>query len=152
MYLRKRGWGIIPIYEKDMKAMKGPRVFPRIGLDSIIAPDMQAYKDDKVCWIEAKRKSCFAWNYTHKAWVTGIDKKYFSHYQEIEKETPWKVWIFFDHLEKAQPKGTPEGKESPYGMFYHSLKHLSENIHHTSEKWGSLGMVYWHHDTLLKCP
>lgn len=147
MIFRERGWGVIPVYEKTMDDGKGPRVFLKKGEESLIAPDMQVFKDKWVLWVEVKRKSSFSWSTRDLVWRTGIDKRHFDDYIEVNQKTPWKVHLFFIH-DSEYCSNAPRGKKSPTGIFYNSIDYLKDNISFASKSpktldYGKTGMVYW---------
>ena len=142
-WLIRQGYSVLPVYEKEMDSGKGPQLFT---LDrQLIAPDMLAFKDSDVRWIEAKTKTVFSWHRKTERWVTGIDLKHYRHYIEVALRSPWPVWLLFLH-EQAR---TNEGNGiCPTGLFGNELLCLADKENHQSDRWGNGGMVYWAHDTL----
>jgi hypothetical protein len=145
--ISKGGYSILPVYEKEQGEYKGPVLFT--SENSLVAPDMLAFRKENVCWIEAKHKSAFTWHRLTKKWVTGVDQHHFSDYCEIADLTDIPVWLLFLHR-PGTAKDTPEGIESPTGLFGHHVERLQKTIHHSSDKHGSHGMHYWNHETLIK--
>lgn len=145
-WLRKRGNGVIPAYDKIFDTGKGPQVF--LPSTELIAPDFLVFNDTGTLWIEAKTKSAFTWHRLTHRWVTGIDLKHYLHYQEIDKQTPWRAWLLFLHKAGNTAKDSPPG--CPTGLFGNSLKYLNKHENHRHENWGSSGMVYWDVSHLLK--
>jgi len=144
LYFRDKGYGVLPIYEKEISDGKGPALyFPDT---EIIGTDMLVFKKDIIYWIEAKHKNAFSWHRKTKRWVTGIDLKHYEHYQEIEKRTPFPVWLMFYH-DGGKAKDSPE--KSPAGLFGNDLKYLIKNENHRHQNWGKHGMVYWEKDKLI---
>lgn len=137
LWLRGRGWAVLPIYDIEIQTGKGPRLFAPGG--EWAAPDMLAYKANDVIWIEAKHKTAFSWHRLTNRWVTGIDLRHYDHYCAIEDSSPWPVWLMFLHR-GGQAKDSPP---SPAGLFGNRLKDLRQNENHRSDKWGKWGMVYW---------
>jgi hypothetical protein len=144
-WLRKHGFTILPVYEKIIDTGKGPQLF--LPGKKLIATDLLVWKQDGIFWIEAKHKTAFSLHRKTNKWVTGIDLHHYEHYQQIHKETPWRVWLMFLH-EGGQAKDSPAN--SPSGLFGNNLQVLSENEHHRHANHGSSGMVYWSHETLKK--
>jgi hypothetical protein len=144
-YMRGKGYNVLPAYEKVFKEYKGPTLFLSQG-GSLISPDMLAFNNDKVFWIEAKHKSAFCWNRSRSIWTTGIDRHHFNQYLEVDKNSAWPVWLLFLHS-NGVAKDTPQGKVSPTGLFGGEIGYLNDVINHESEAYG---MVYWNHADLKK--
>lgn len=149
-WLQKRGFHVLPVYEKEISENKGPTLFMASGVQRI-APDMLVFKTDKTLWVEAKRKSSFTWHRNSKCWNTGIDLRHYKDYVKVQDEhAEWDMWLLFLHGDKEQARDTPDDMMSPSGLFGQTIKHLRNNVHHKSSRWGSSGMVYWDHDKLIK--
>lgn len=144
LWLRRRGWAILPIYDVEIPTGKGPRLFAPNG--EWAAPDMLAYRANNVVWIEAKHKNAFSWYRKDGRWVTGIDLRHYQHYCTIEDSSPLPVWLMFLHR-GGQAKDSPV---SPSGLFGNELKLLRRSENHRSDKWGKSGMVYWAMASLKK--
>lgn len=143
LWLRKRGFAVMPVYEKILDTGKGPQLFmPEIKL---IAPDMLAYKGGNALWIEAKHKTAFSWHRRTNRWVTGIDLRHYEDYCAVGELSPWPVWLLFLHR-GGQAKDSPAG--SPAGLFGNTLKNLRCCENHRHDNWGRSGMVYWAKDNL----
>lgn len=142
-WLRRKGFSILPVYEKIMDTGKGPQLYTPKG--PLIAPDLLVYRGEKVLWIEAKRKSAFTWHRITSRWTTGIDLRHYQDYCRIDDEAPWPVWLLFLH-EGGQAKDSP--LDSPAGLFGNKLSFLRRNENHRSDRWGASGMVYWEKDNL----
>ena len=147
-WLRGREWYVLPAYENIISHGKGPRLYaPKREL---IAPDFLVFRGDKCFWIEAKRKTAFAWHrvasIAEPGWVTGIDLRHYVDYCRVDDETPYPVWLLFLH-EGGQAKDSPP--DSPAGLFGQTLGFLRRNEHHRHENWGESGMVYWGIEKLL---
>jgi hypothetical protein len=142
-WLRAHGFTVLPVYEKEISTGKGPQLF---SLDnSLIAPDMLAFRGKTVKWIEAKHKTVFSWYRIGNRWVTGIDQKHYNDYIKVALISPWPVWLLFLH----ENANTAEGPGNcPTGLFGQELLWLADHESHRSDKWGKSGMVYWAHATL----
>jgi len=145
-YFKKRGYNVLPVYDKTDVDFKGPQLFLADG-NSLVAPDMLVFKGEKVYWVEAKHKSAFTWYRKSKQWLTGIDVKHFEQYLKVSETTPWPVWILFLHR-NGTAKDTPPGMISPTGLFGAEIQYLKIYEHHRHENWGKGGMVYWAHESL----
>jgi len=142
-WFRRRGFSVLPVYEKEIDNGKGPRLFLPIG--KLIAPDMLIFRADDCYWIEAKHKTAFSWYRKKERWVTGIDLRHYTDYLKINEFSKWPVWLLFLH-DGGVAKDSPP--DSPAGLFGGDIKYLSKNESHRSDRWGISGMVYWAHSTL----
>jgi hypothetical protein len=139
-WLRRKGYYVLPAYEKIIDNNKGPRVFTP-NKNNLITPDLLAWKiDTRTIWIEAKHKTAFSWHRKTQRWVTGIDRKHYRHYLEIQNQSPWDIWLLFLH-EGGQAKDSPPS--SPAGLYGNSIERLRRNVNHEHENHGPSGMVYW---------
>lgn len=143
LWLRSRGFCVLPVYEKVIDEGKGPQLFIADG--SLIAPDLLAFNGPKVYWVEAKHKTAFTWHRLTHRWVTGIDIRHYADYCRVAEKTPWPVWLLFLH-DGGQAKDSPPN--SPAGLFGGDLCYLQEHENHRHTNWGRSGMVYWAHETL----
>lgn len=156
-WLRRRGWNILPAYEKEIGSGKGPRLFMATGSphDELITPDLLAMCDKRFYWIEAKHKSVFSWYGIGSYWTTGVDRRHFYDYVRVQKETGITVWLMFLHRE-SQPRR--EDKERwpdcpdtcPTGLFGQRLGKLVYTKSHESNRHGATGMVYWGENALKR--
>lgn len=148
-WLKRKGYSVLPVYEKEISEGKGPQVFTASG--NFIAPDLLVFgsENDKVWWIEAKHKNAFTWHRITERWVTGIDLRHYQNYLRVQELSPWPVWLFFLQRD-GRAKDTPPGKISPTGLYGNSLNYLEDHENHRHDNWGRSGMVYWANSTLKK--
>lgn len=147
-YFKSKGYSVLPVYEKEMTEHKGPTIFAFDGTQ-VIAPDMLVFGSSGCFWIEAKRKAAFTYHRNTSRWVTGIDLHHYENYLRVSSElSPWPVWLLFLHERGNKAKDTPEGMESPYGLFGNDLVVLRECENHRHSNWGKHGMVYWARESL----
>jgi hypothetical protein len=137
-WLRSRGNTVLPVYEKILDNGKGPRLF--LPEKVLIAPDLFVYKTKDAYWVEAKRKTAFSWHRISQQWVTGIDLHHYSHYCELDEQSPFPVWLLFLQ-EGGGAKDSPQN--SPAGLFGSKLSYLRQNENHRHTNHGKGGMVYW---------
>ncbi len=144
-WLRRKGWAVMPVYEVELTAGKGPRVFaPQAEL---AAPDMLIYKANEAYWIEAKHKTAFSLYRKTRQWVTGIDVRHYEHYCAIDDSSPWPVWLLF--LQRGgKAKDSPD--ESPAGLYGNPLRILRGSESHRWGDYGHGGMVYWAESSLKR--
>jgi hypothetical protein len=140
-WFQGRGYSVLPAYEIELGHGKGPRLYTSEG--KFISPDMLVFNSDKVLWIEAKTKTAFTWHRISSTWNTGIDRRHWNHYLEVNRITPFPVWLLFLHRPNGTAKDTPEGLVSPSGLFGNEIGFLKDHIHHEHENHGPTGMVYW---------
>lgn len=151
-WLRSKGHGVITVYEIEHHTGKGPRYLA--PANTYVAPDILAFtKDGPVLWVEAKHKTVFSWHRITGRWVTGIDKRHYGEYLKVAEHSGLDVYIMFYHQSEIPDSrdlqnGCPFN--CPVGLFGQRLEYLSRNINHTSDRWGSSGMVYWAHKTLIQ--
>ena len=149
-WLRHRGNCVLPVYEVEMGAGKGPQVF--LPDSELIAPDLFVFSFDdgtKAQWIEAKHKTVFSWHRKTQRWVTGIDLHHYADYLLIDEKTPWDVFLLFLHAEYSTPARN-EPWPCPTGLFGKKLSRLKDCENHRSDLWGKKGMVYWAWESLIK--
>lgn len=151
-WLKRDGYNILPVYEKEIHEGKGPQLFTPNG--NLVAPDLFAFRayndldiDSNVLWIEAKTKSAFSWHRKTQRWVTGIDLHHYFDYIKVANLSPWAVLLLFLHLQ-GQAKNSPVG--CPTGLFGEEILLLTQCENHRHPNWGKSGMVYWAHDSLRK--
>jgi hypothetical protein len=147
-WLISRGHQVLPAYQIQANHGKGPRLFGAYG--QLISPDLFVFKDKKAMWVEAKHKTSFTWHRITQTWQTGIDKRHWSDYLQVERVTPFPVWLVFLHKPGENAKDTPAGMVSPTGLFANSVEVLKDSIDHEHENHGPSGMVYWREKTLIK--
>lgn len=144
-WLRKRHNFVLPVYELETEACKGPVLFTPSG-EVLRATDLLVFGACNPQWIEAKDKNAWSWYRKcglYPKWVTGVDLANYKDYCDIDDLTPWPVWLLF--LQNGGlAKDTPlEFTESPTGLFGNSIEYLREHESHRSERHAK-GMVYWH--------
>jgi len=148
-WFNRRGFHVLPVYEKEVSEGKGPTLFLSDGSQKI-SPDLLVFRGSDVYWIEAKHKTAFSWHRKTRRWVTGIDIRHYSEYLEVKRLHPeWDIWLMFLH-KNGTAKDTPNGMVSPSGLFCGELGFLRENENHRHANWGRSGMVYWSSDVLKK--
>jgi len=148
-WLNKKGWNVLPVYEKQVDEGKGPQLFTPNG--QLIAPDLFAFKPfkNKALWIEAKHKSVFSWHRNTGRWVTGIDIRHYEDYLKVEALSPWPVWLLFLHTQARIPN-RDDPYPCPVGLFGQTLDKLCQKENHRHENWGKSGMVYWWEKSLVR--
>jgi hypothetical protein len=145
-WLIRRGYSILPAYQIIQDHGKGPRLFTPAG--KLVSPDLLAFNGEKTIWIEAKTKSAFSWHRITQKWTTGIDRRHWLDYVEVDATSPFRVAIAFLHREGSLAKDTPDGMRSPYGLYAGLVSKLKTCINHQSESYGTSGMVYWAEESL----
>ena len=158
-WLMARGNLILPVYEVEKTANKGPQLFSAAA--SLVSPDLVAFTSNGVMWIEAKHKTVFTWHRNTQHWTTGIDLRHYEDYMEVAKQTKLPVWLMFFHRNEMPSDndkryGCPS--KCPTGLYGGDVFTLSLKEHHRTlainhERDGCLGhgksgMVYWAHGDL----
>lgn len=150
MWFRKRGYTVLPVYEKIIDEGKGPQLFtPSCEL---VAPDMLVFKSENTLWIEAKYKTRFSWYGIKHRFVTGIDQRHYHDYCRLAEFSKFPVWLLFLHScsetwsDDVNKWNAPA--KCPVGLFGQDIKYLMKHESHKNEKHGRTGMVYWAHETL----
>lgn len=149
LWLRRRGWNVLPAYEKEIDNGKGPRLFMAQGSEDreLITPDLLVMRDATFHWVEAKHKTTFTWYGIGGYWTTGIDLRHWQDYQRVQALTGIPVYLFFLHRDwrTRLEDVTKWGAEPtcPVGLFAGSVERLSAVCSHRSDKWGPSGMIYW---------
>lgn len=101
--LLQRGVTFLPLYQ--FTSDSAPVVF--FGQKSTVSPDFICFKRD-CFFVEVKTKNQWVkWNNTVE---TGLDKRLFEHYKQIQNITNKKVWLCFNHKQ-----------QEPLGVFCCSL-------------------------------
>lgn len=140
-WLMRKGYNVLPAYEIAESQFKGPRIFS-VERD-LVAPDLLAFRQKRVLWVEAKSKAAFTWHRLSGTYQDGIDKRHWLDYLELRRRMPWDLWLLFLHAPGGLAKDNPEGMVPPSGLFGGEIRRLAECIDHESDRWGSSGMVYW---------
>ena len=154
LWLRSRGWFILPVYDVEIDSGKGPRVFAPGG-GQIIAPDILAMHPAKklIKFIEVKHKSVFSWHNQTQTWQTGIDLKHWRDYQKLALSLDCEIWLLFLHKsseprEKDLARWPDCPQRCPSGLFAQEISRL-ENCGRISNRYSS-GMIYWKAHDLIK--
>lgn len=145
-WLLTQGYMVLPVYEVEGGDHKGPR-FHETPTRRHVAPDILAFKGERIVWIEAKHKTVFSWHRKTGRWVTGIDLHHYEQYLKIAEKTGKEVWLLFLHREPLTNEGCGV---CPTGLFGQKLSVLADNESHRHANWGKSGMVYWADSSLKK--
>lgn len=148
-WFRRRGFNVIPVYEKEIQEGKGPTLFTATPGPILISPDMLVFNATSASWIEAKTKSAFTWYRVGECWQTGINLAHYEDYLKIIPLAPFPLHLAFLHLD-GRAKDTPAGMHSPTGLFWNKLDYLKDHVDHFSLNHGWSGMVYWDIADLVK--
>jgi len=118
-YLRKLGYIILPAYEKEIDNGKGPRIFLPYGypVKELITPDMLARREKRTLWVEAKHKSAATFYRKKQRWQTGIDKRHWFDYLQVEKVTGWPVQVVFLQRLSIITNAPPNVEPCPTGLY-----------------------------------
>jgi hypothetical protein len=107
-------------------------------------------------WTEVKHKNTATfyrkWNNWEGRWQTGIDRRLYPHYCQIDKDTQIPVWLLFLQRNDG-PSNAPPGKPPcPTGLFGCPITqpYSDDWKNDTYEKKGYQDMVYWGIEDLLQ--
>lgn len=146
-WLVRQGYCVLPAYAVADNAPHGPRVQTPGG--PLIAPDMLCFNPTETLWVETKlKRGGFSWRRCEPyagTWQTGIDLYCWRAYKALAACTPFPVWLMFV---QADPIQGPEGP-CPVGLFGGELGALQDARHHTSERYGGRGMIFFCVDDLV---
>ena len=149
-WLRRRGNHVLPAYQIEQDAGKGPALHMAEG-DSLVTPDLLAFTPaGRFVWIEAKSKSAATWYRKGRCWQTGLDARHWRDYVAVSERTGLDVWLLFV-LEQAQPwhydaaHGAPS--TAPIGLYGERIDAMVGLLAggtqaHASDAYAR-GMVYW---------
>lgn len=149
-WLRRRGWNVLPAYEKEIDNGKGPRLFTAEcdgRSEQLVSPDLFVMRHKEFRWIEAKHKTHFSWYGIGGYFVTGVDLHHFRDYCKVADRTELPVWLLFLHRESAtwdediKKRGAPA--TCPVGLFGQEIAILRQHCSHEHPNHGRTGMIYW---------
>lgn len=150
-WLQRRGYNVLPAYEKEENEHKGPRIFS--ATRDLVAPDLLAFGAPKgvvrVFWAEAKSKAAFTWHRITGTYQDGIDRRHWLDYLELRRRMLWDLWLLFLHAPGGLAKDNPPNMVPPSGLFGGEVLQLAKCIDHESDKYGDGGMVYWRCEDLM---
>jgi hypothetical protein len=154
VYIRSRGWCTLPAYEPLANKFKGPRlsVPDSFGKKELIAPDMLAIRYNtkrqllELRWFEAKHKNMATYSRRHKEWQTGIDRRCYEDYIQIQEITRIPVWLLFlqrppTTKDPLLPDDAPPCPTGLYGCLITTpYNHMDA---YQDENGSNRPMVYW---------
>lgn len=95
-----RGYALLPVYLIEEQE-KGPRLYTKdkkLIVPDILAVRREQKKTSDIRWLEVKAKSHFAWyRLGGGRWQTGINRKHYQHYLEVQRVTGIPVFLLFLH-------------------------------------------------------
>jgi hypothetical protein len=134
-FLLKRGVKIMPLYQ--FTPDHAPFIFS--DTQKIISPDLFCFSKC-VFMVEVKTKN--QWIKYKGVVETGINKRHFDHYTEVEKMTGLEIFLFFNHKEKE-----------PTGIYYCRLGDFTRQWDgKVNGKKVHDEMVFYNYKTLTKIP
>lgn len=140
-WVRSRGWFVVPTYDFSGKGEdKAPKLLAPIGQRDLVLPDLQCFRNGELQWLECKWKAR-ADRYRIGGYdVTGISKRLFDHYQQVQKATGARVVLAFLHEMEMEMRGDALdalGDAKGVGCF----SHVSQ-----SARMGR--MIFWRYDAI----
>lgn len=134
-YLKALGFRVLPT--TDFAANGAPMLSAEDPSDSLIMPDLQAFRGGEGSWFEAKWKSnTDRYNRTGKL-TTGIGLRHYEHYCKIENEWNTPVVIVFIHEREREVRcGTLHQLEAAFSHDYRG------------DKMDRAGMRFWNAESI----
>lgn len=129
-YLKALGYRVLPTTE--FSGSGAPMLEAEDAAESLVMPDLQAFKNGEGAWFEIKWKTEGTWSQRHHRVETGISLRHHEHYCQIERETKSPVVLVFVHEAEREVRcGT--------------LAQLANAFSHDyrGEKMGRSGMRFW---------
>jgi len=126
----------------------GPRLMT--PSKAVVCPDLLVFKGNAIRWIESKSKSAFTWYRKTQTFQTGIDRFYWSEYQQIRSVSGCDVWLVFLQMPGQVAKDTPAGMASPSGLYAGEILELASKVDHEFDGEGKGGMMYWNESAFKK--
>ncbi len=114
---------------------KAPKLLAPLGLqgfEDLVLPDLQCWGDKGSFWVEVKLKSRANWYKKGQYLVTGISRRLWRHYLQVESVTGSPVYLLFLHEREQEARGA-------------SLDWLKGHVSHeyTGPRMCRGGMVFW---------
>jgi hypothetical protein len=121
-YLKALGYRVLPTTE--FSASGAPKLEAENENESIVMPDLQAFRDGAGAWFECKWKHKADESRRHAGrLVTGVGLRHYDHYCRIERETRTPVVIVFIHETEQEVRcATLNQLEQAFSHDYHGDK------------------------------
>jgi hypothetical protein len=122
-WLMGRGMRILPVYDySGLDEGKAPKLTAAEEADSLVLPDLLSAKAGRSIWVEVKFKEHADFTYKTGRLETGISKRLWEHYQRVQAETGFPVWLVFAHLREDELRGAPISKLREKSRIYEGTK------------------------------
>jgi hypothetical protein len=134
-YLKALSFRVLPT--TDFSARGAPMLEAEDRADSLVMPDLQAFRDGSGAWFECKWKTEGTMSSRRGRVETGVSRRHYEHYKKTEAATKIPVAIVFVHESEREVRcGTLSQLE---GAFSHE---------YTGDKMGPSGMRFWIYDQI----
>lgn len=106
VWLMKRGQLILPVYDySGLAEGKAPKFTADCQSRSLVLPDLLGAKAGNSAWFEVKFKNRADFTRKTARFETGISKRLWEHYQRVESESGFPVWLIFAHKQENELRG-----------------------------------------------
>lgn len=138
-WIRGRGWYVLPTYDYSGKGDdKAPKLYAPHGLESLVLPDLQCFRLGSQQWLECKWKHRSTFYEKGGYRSTGICRRLYRHYRQVQDATGAVVVVCFIHEHEKEMRGAP-------------LSLLDDRSYsHESSRLGRHGMRFWRYDTISR--
>jgi hypothetical protein len=105
-WLMRRRCQILPVYDySGLGKGKAPKLAG--ASRSLVTPDLLVAREGMTTWVEVKWKTSATLHKTSGSVDTGIERRLWDHYSEVERVTGIPVWIVFVHQTEREIRGEP---------------------------------------------
>ncbi len=167
-FIMSKGRIIVEVGALGDKGLHGhaPSLYvPNKGGYRLIAPDLltinpyvspSLWTKDSIwefpfAWFEVKHKSTATFYRKKQRWQTGIDRRLYQHYCQVDQDTQIPVWLLFLHQDyvRTKPLMAPDCPTGLYGCPI-TQPYSDDWKDDSYEKKGYRDMVYWGIEELLQ--
>jgi hypothetical protein len=146
--LAERDYYVIPTYDYSGAGDgKAPKAKAPPGAEDLILPDLQGFKDGQLRWFEVKFKSHATVNRTRGYRVTGLCRRLWRHYGQVQVVTGAPVYLAFLHEHEKEVRGATLDVLAKPPIFSHEVeRNFGQHggvffAYDAIPRWGSLAMV-----------
>lgn len=139
-WFMSRGWFILPVYDYSEQDKKAPKLTAFDVVNSLVTPDLLIARDGDLKWVEIKRKTEAVFYRKAKQWRTGIAKRLWRDYQDVEKLSGQEVWLVFIHEDRDEVVGAHIAKLTPIDQ-EHNLSGYSNMVYFWLEEFKLIAKI-----------
>jgi hypothetical protein len=129
----ERGYYVLPTYDFSGKDdNKAPKILSPESVADLVAPDLMVWGRGETRFLEVKYKTKADTYRKTNTLTTGINRRLWRHYRDVERLLKVPIWILFIHQQERECRAD-------------TLANLSNYIDHEYSGWnmGPSGMVFW---------